>query len=177
MAERDKMSPIQVFQRKELTDQINALTAKLQECTEDEREILRDMDCKSYKDIPEFEKRIEKVKENISLGNDNNDKFYTEIHANSELFRKEKSDIPTELQREVRQERSYLRQEHCYDLLHELQAESKKYSYKRYEQAERSVDEDLCDDVITPEKRPEVIEQEQRRAEQQKRRRRNGMEL
>lgn len=103
---------------------------------------------------------------------------YAKIHDESEQFQKEKTDIPAELREEVRQERSYLRQEHRYDLLHELQNDRKHYAYERYEQADRSVDKALHDDVIIPEKRPEVIEQEQRKVEeQQKRHKKNEVEL
>lgn len=180
--ERNALPTLQIFRRKELTDEINQATAELQRYSEDQHELLWKMGCKTRKDIPQVEERIKKIKEYITYGKDVNAGFKAQIDDGSERFRKEKADIPTELSGKVRQERSYLRKYQRRELLYELQMDMKNYSYERYKQAEIAVDEALGDDAITAEERSEVMEQEQReaerrRAERQQKRRRKDMEL
>ena len=156
------LNPFQFMRKRELERQIANINGALQSALEEQQDLLFQMGCQSRKDIPLVDRRLAQVQENMDKIDRTNGEFDTAIESTAEKYRNEKSAIPAELREAVRQERGYLRQDQRLPFLRRLQEDRKNYSFERYQEAERFVDRALKEQKISPQERPEVVEQRKR---------------
>ena len=156
------LNPFQFMRKRELERQIANINGELQGALEERDDLLYQMGCQDVKDVPLVDRRLAQVQENMDKIDRTNGEFDTAIESTAEKYRNEKSAIPAELREAVRQERGYLRQGQRLPFLRRLQEDRKNYSFERYQEAERFVDRALKEQKISPQERPEVVEQRKR---------------
>lgn len=170
--ERDSLMLIHFQRRKELTDQINALSARYQGLLEERSELLAAMDCvNGASDLKMVDQTIDNSKKEVRRGASMLRRQEIDRQSMEKQYQAERKLVSPKNYDAVMLERSYLREEMCPVLAGSVRDEQGKYNFLRLKRSKSDVNKMLNEKTIKERKRPEKVQEVERAA------RRNDIEL